>query len=120
MTAIFFPLRTEGTEGAIHPFSQAASISDSSFSLMVTGLSFSPQTQAVSHSAGQTLPVNSGKLLVFKSRERPCLMFPEKTSSFHSGIRFLSGHPNADWQKGTPQFMQRAPCSRLSASFKER
>src|SRR5690606_6480583 len=33
------------------------------------------------------------------------------TRSFHSGIRLSTGQPFADWQNGTPQSMQRAPCS---------
>ena len=35
--------------------------------LMVTGGALIPKTQAPSQGAGQTLPVNSGKLLVYKS-----------------------------------------------------
>src|SRR6266536_2602191 len=31
-----------------------------------------------------------------------------KTSSFHFGMMFEIGQPVSDWQKGTPQSMQRA------------
>ena len=40
----------------------------SSFSRTVTGCETRPQTQAFSHSAGQTRAVNSGKGLVFSRR----------------------------------------------------
>src|SRR5690606_9342690 len=39
------------------------------------------------------------------------------TRSFHSGIRLSIGHPFADWQNGTPQSMQRAPCTLRCSSF---
>ena len=42
---------------------------------------------------GHTLPVNSGKLLVFLSLESACFQLPENISSFHSGMRLWSGQP---------------------------
>ena len=76
-----------------------------------------PQVQAASQSAGQTRPVNSGKLLVLVSRDRASCQLLLYISSFHSGIRLCSGQPlnippkiAPDWQKGTPQFMHRAAC----------
>ena len=86
-----------------------------SFSRTVTGLPVtSPQVQAASHRAGQTRLVNSGKRLVASRRRRASSHLPRQISSFHSGIRLLSGQPEAappsiipDWQKGTPQSMQR-------------
>lgn len=39
-----------------------------------------------------------------------------KTSSFHSGMRLLTGHPVWVWQKGVPQSMQRAACTLRSTS----
>ena len=45
--------------------------------------------------------------------------------SFHSGMRLSIGQPWFDWQNGTPQSMQRAPCvhevldGRLGEDFEE-
>lgn len=52
--------------GTTHPSSQARSMMEYSMLLIVTGESTSPATQAPSHGAGQTRPVNSGKLFVFQ------------------------------------------------------
>ena len=64
MTAIFFPVRTLGGSGLIQPSRNAWLMTLSSICLIVTGLSLIPNTQAASQGAGQTQPVNSGKLLV--------------------------------------------------------
>lgn len=89
---------------------------DSSFSLTVTGSPFRPQVQAASHRAGQTRPVNSGKLLVFSSRAAAWPGWPRHSRSFYSGTRLWRGQPDTmpfstapDWQKGTPQDMHRPP-----------
>ena len=77
--------------------------------LMVTGGSMMPRTQEPSHGAGQTRPVNSGKLLVLWRRSSgPPARAPGRRGSFHSGIRLwigaAGGHPalitSPVWQKG--------------------
>ncbi len=68
-----------------------------------------PSTQAASHGAGHSRPVNSGKLLVACSRSDASVQSSFHTRSFHSGMRFPSGQPL--WQKGMPQSMQRAAWS---------
>jgi hypothetical protein len=73
--------------------------------LMVTGSWLMPSTQDVSHGAGQSRPVNSGKLFVACSRSDASSQSPRHTRSFHSGIRLPSGQPW--WQNGIPQSMQR-------------
>ena len=60
--------RAAGGMGCIRSFSKAYSMIASSFSRTVTGCETRPQTQAFSHSAGQTRAVNSGKGLVFSRR----------------------------------------------------
>lgn len=54
----------------------ALSMMESSTDLMPTGSSMMPKTQAPSHGAGQTRPVNSGKLFVFISRRNASSQFP--------------------------------------------
>ena len=78
--------------------------------LMVTGSALIPSTQAVSHGAGQSRPVNSGKLFVACSRSDASRQSSRHARSFHSGIRFPSGQPW--WQNGMPQSMQRPACAR--------
>jgi hypothetical protein len=73
--------------------------------LMVTAGWLIPSTQAVSHGAGQSRPVNSGKLFVACNRSTASRPWPRQVRSFHSGIRFPSGQPL--WQNGIPQSMQR-------------
>ena len=73
--------------------------------LMVTGSELMPSTHAVSHGAGQSRPVNSGKLLVACSRSDASYQSCRQTRSFHSGMRLPSGQPV--WQNGMPQSMQR-------------
>jgi hypothetical protein len=64
MTAIFLPVRTVGGSGTIQPSSQPLSTMAFSMFLIVTGGALMPSTHEPSHGAGQTRPVNSGKLLV--------------------------------------------------------
>mmetsp|Transcript_11490 Transcript_11490/g.22898 ORF Transcript_11490/g.22898 Transcript_11490/m.22898 type:complete len:252 (-) Transcript_11490:522-1277(-) len=63
-TATVIPVLTFGTRGVMYPSSQALSTMEYSMFLMVTGESTRPATHAPSHGAGQTRPVNSGKLFV--------------------------------------------------------
>jgi hypothetical protein len=72
---------------------------------MVTAGWLIPRTHAVSHGAGQSRPVNSGKLLVACRRSMASAQSPRHARSFHSGMRLPSGHPL--WQNGIPQSMQR-------------
>ena len=65
--AIFLFVLTFGTTGFSHPDSIPLSAIANSRFFMVTGDSVIPNTHAPSQTAGQTLPVTSGKLLVFKS-----------------------------------------------------
>jgi hypothetical protein len=70
--------------------------------------------QAASQGAGQTRPVNSGKLLVRCSRSSAAFHWSRLTRSFQSGIRLFTGQP--EWQKGTPQSMQRSAWRAVSAA----
>lgn len=63
-TATFIPVRCDGMRGTTHPSSNALSMMEYSILLIVTGESMRPATQAPSHGAGHTRPVNSGKLFV--------------------------------------------------------
>lgn len=58
MTATFLPVRLAGGLGAIHPISKPLSMIAHSIDLIPTGSSLMPRTQAPSHGAGQTRPVN--------------------------------------------------------------
>mmetsp|Transcript_25909 Transcript_25909/g.86846 ORF Transcript_25909/g.86846 Transcript_25909/m.86846 type:complete len:270 (-) Transcript_25909:385-1194(-) len=76
MTATVLPVRTAGGCASTQPSRNAFSMMAYSAFLMVTGESMSPATQAPSHGAGHTRPVNSGKLLVearlrYASFQRP-------------------------------------------------
>ena len=73
--------------------------------LIVTGSWLMPSTQAVSHGAGHSRPVNSGKLLVACSRSMAPSQSSRQTRSFHSGMMLPSGQPW--WQNGMPQSMHR-------------
>ncbi len=68
MTATRLPVRRAGAAGRTQPSSKARSMIAYSMLLIVTGGSEMPNVQAASHGAGQTRPVNSGKLLVLASR----------------------------------------------------
>ena len=65
--------------------------------------------------AGQTVPVNSGKLFVEWRRTSASSHFPRYTRSFQSGMMLPSGQPPRPElgfvQNGMPQSMQRAACS---------
>ncbi len=74
-TATRFPVRVAGGSGLIQPSFQAWSTMVFSITLIVTGGSLMPSTQAASQGAGQMRPVNSGKLFV------ECRM---RIASFHS------------------------------------
>mmetsp|Transcript_51253 Transcript_51253/g.111215 ORF Transcript_51253/g.111215 Transcript_51253/m.111215 type:complete len:299 (+) Transcript_51253:441-1337(+) len=89
-----FPVRKVGGMARIQPISYALSMMLSSTDLMPTGSSMMPSTQAPSHGAGQTRPVNSGKLFVCIKRLKACCHCPVRTSSFHSGIKLPSGQPD--------------------------
>src|SRR5579885_3048738 len=114
ITATFFPVRRSGGCGATQPASQAWSMMLFSIALIVTGSLLMLRTHASSHGAGQTRPVNSGKLLVACSRWIASRQRLRYTRSFQSGMMFPSGQPL--WQKGMPQSMQRAPCARSRSS----
>lgn len=58
-TATLWPLRCAGGSGLIQFCSNAWSMIAHSIFLIVTGGSLMPSTQAPSHGAGQTRPVNS-------------------------------------------------------------
>ena len=68
ITAIRLPVRTDGGLGVTQPSAQARSMISTSTCLMATGSALMPSTHAASHGAGQSRPVNSGKLLVACSR----------------------------------------------------
>jgi hypothetical protein len=63
-TATRLPVWTLGSTGVTQPSSQARSMIVTSTCLIVTGSWLMPSTQAASQGAGQSRPVNSGKLLV--------------------------------------------------------
>src|SRR5262245_8907128 len=63
-TATRLPVREDGGSGTTQPSSKALSMIAHSMLLIVTGASLIPSTQDPSHGAGQTRPVNSGKLFV--------------------------------------------------------
>ena len=67
-TATRLPVSAVGRTGVTQPSSQARSMISTSTCLMVTGSWLMPSTQAPSHGAGHSRPVNSGKLLVACSR----------------------------------------------------
>jgi hypothetical protein len=70
--------------------------------------------QAASQGAGQTRPVNSGKLLVWCSTSMALRQSPRYTRSLKSGMMLLTGQPLL--QNGVPQSMQRAPCTLACSS----
>ena len=98
-----------GGRGPTQPSAQARSMISTSTCLMVTGSALMPSTQALSQGAGQSRPVNSGKLLVACSRSAASRQSCRQTRSFHSGIRLPSGQPW--WQNGIPQSMHRPACA---------
>ncbi len=68
MTATFLPVRFAGGSATTQPSSQPWSMMATSMFLIVTGGSLMPSTHEPSHGAGQTRPVNSGKLFVLCRR----------------------------------------------------
>ena len=62
------PVGAAGGCGVTQPSAQARSMISTSTCLIVTGSWLMPSTQAASHGAGHSRPVNSGKLLVACSR----------------------------------------------------
>ena len=74
--ATVLPVRTGGTSGPIQPSSKALSMMETSMALMVTGSPLRPAVQEPSQGAGQTRPVNSGKLLVRVRRLRARCHWP--------------------------------------------
>jgi hypothetical protein len=105
ITATVFPDICFAGRGVAYPRSHAWSAMAASTFLIVTAGRLMASTQAGSQGAGQSLPVNSGKLLVACSRSLAAAQSPRQTRSFHSGMRFPSGQPW--WQNGMPQSMQR-------------
>ena len=67
-TATRLPVRASGGCGVTQPSSQARSMISCSMVLIVTGGALMPSVQLPSHGAGQTRPVNSGKLFVLWRR----------------------------------------------------
>src|SRR3954462_9729196 len=115
MTATRRPVSKSGGRGTTQPSSNARLMIETSICLIVTASpSRISSTQAASHGAGHSLPVNSGKLLVACSWSIASRQRSRYTRSFQSGIRLPSGQPL--WQNGTPHSMQRAPCSASSVS----
>ena len=115
--ATLFSVLTFGASGIIIPLEYAYSMIKFSFSLTLTGSPLSPQVQAASQRAGQTLEVNSGKLFVIRSLWAAASYSFVKIRSFHSGIKLLRGQPDTIpiiglpfWQKGTPQSIHLDAC----------
>ncbi len=69
---------------------------------------------AASQGAGQTRPVNSGKLLVECNTSDASFQSLRYTRSLKSGMMLLTGQPLL--QNGVPQSMQRAPCTLASSA----
>src|SRR5271165_6782477 len=121
-TATEKPDSAGGGTGTTPPAAQARSMISTSTCLIVTGSALMPSTQAASHGAGHSRPVNSGKLFVACSRSAATAQSEWYTRSFHSGMRLPSGQPL--WQNGIPQSMHRAACrsarSRANGSYTSR
>ena len=113
-TATVCPVRNDGMTGSMPPSAHAASAISTSTCLIVTGGWLMPRTQDPSQGAGQSRPVNSGKLLVAWSRSTASSHLPRCTRSFHSGMMLPSGQPW--WQNGIPQPMQRDAWVRIESS----
>src|SRR5690349_11390897 len=113
-TATLFPVLRCGTCGPIQPSLHPLSTIACSIDLIVTGSLLMLSTHAASHGAGQTRPVNSGKLLVEWSTASASRQRLRYTRSFQSGMMLLTGQPV--WQNAMPQSMHRAPCFPISSS----
>jgi len=76
-----------------------------------------PSTHEPSHGAGQTRPVNSGKLLSCGAFERflpQAAVKPNRSTRDQVVNRATGSHAVSSvpvWQKGMPQSMHLAPCS---------
>src|SRR5436305_13910557 len=93
ITETFLPVLCAGGSETIQPSSQPRSTIAHSIDLIVTGVSIRLRTHAASHGAGQTRPVNSGKLLVdcrLWSASRQSVRYAR---SFHSVIGLTNGQP---------------------------
>jgi hypothetical protein len=112
-TATVLPVRRPGGSASTQPFAKASSMIETSICLIVTAGWLIPSTHELSQGAGQSRPVNSGKLFVAWSRSIAARPSPRQVRSFHSGMRFPSGQPW--WQNGTPQSMQRPAWRRSTA-----
>jgi hypothetical protein len=87
-------VRFSGMEGSIHFSSQPRSMMVTSLSLIaIAGFGMEPRVQAPSQGAGQTRPVNSGKLFVSRRRRSASSQRPRYARSFHSGMRLWIGQP---------------------------
>ena len=75
-TATVLPVRVSGGSARTQPSSQPRSAMETSMFLIVTGGDVIPSTQLPSHGAGQTRPVNSGKLFVLCRRSRASFQRP--------------------------------------------
>src|SRR5699024_7588843 len=84
--ATFSSKRVFGTFGLTIPISYASSIIVRSIPLIATESLFIANTQDDSQGAGQTRPVNSGKLLVSDNLSKASSKSFLYTKSFHSGI----------------------------------
>ena len=113
-TATVLAVCQAGCCGVTRESSHALSMMATSTFLIVTASRLMPTTQAVSHGAGHSRPVNSGKLLVACRRSSAGCHSPRHTRSFHSGIRLPSGQPLL--QNGMPQSMQRPACLEMIGS----
>ena len=76
ITATRLPVLTAGGSGEIHPSAKARSTIVHSIVLIVTGSPSRPRVHDPSQGAGQTRPVNSGKLLVWWRRIEASLQSP--------------------------------------------
>ncbi len=115
-TATRLPVRVWAGSGFTQPMFQARSAIACSIVLMATGWFSRLSVQASSQGAGQTRPVNSGKLLVEWRLREASSQSDWKTRSFQSGIWLWTGQPVGPWQNGMPQSMQRAACFVRSCS----
>ena len=114
-TATVLPVLTGAGRGTTQPSAHARSMIACSIDLMPTGASLMLSVHASSHGAGQTRPVNSGKLLVESRTANAFFQSARYTRSLKSGMMLLTGQPLL--QNGVPQSMQRALCTFASSSF---
>ncbi len=89
-----FPVFVAGNCGATQPSSQPLSMMKCSIDLMPTASSLMLSVHAASQGAGQTRPVNSGKLLVECSTSSASRHWCRYTRSFQSGMMLWTGQPD--------------------------